>query len=85
MIINTTTKEFSKLDARGRKKVFSKFLGHKVNEIVSGSMTNGKYGEFRVRHAECAYSNIKIEPTENGLIHMTIWNYQTEEWQEEDK
>lgn len=83
MIINTTTKEFSKLDTRGRKKVFEKFLGHKVNEIVSGSMTNGKCGEFRVRHEECAYSNIKIEPTEDGLIHMTIWNYQTEQWQEE--
>lgn len=85
MIINTTTKEFSKLDTKGRKKVFAKFLGHTVNEIVSGSMTNGKWGEFRVRHEDCAYSNIKIEPTEDGYMHITIWNYQTEKWQEEDE
>lgn len=85
MIINITTKEFSKLGTRDRKKIFTKFLGHPVNEIVSGSMTNGKWGEFRVRHQECAYSKIKIEPTETGLIHMTIWNYQTEKWQEEDE
>jgi hypothetical protein len=83
MIINVSTKEFSKLSTRGRKKVFAEFFGHPVNEIVSGSMTNGKWGEFRVRHEEYAYSNIKIEPTEDGLIHMTIWNYQTEKWQEE--
>lgn len=83
MILNVATKEFSKLGTRGRKKVFAEFFGHPVNEIVSGSMTNGKWGEFRVRHEEYAYSNIKIEPTEDGLIHMTIWNYQTEKWQEE--
>lgn len=83
MIINTTTKEFSKLGTRGRKKVFEKFFGHKVNQIVSGGMINGKWGEFRVRHEDYAYSNIKIEPTEDGLIHITIWNYQTEQWQEE--
>lgn len=85
MIINTTTKEFSKLDTRGRKKVLEKFFGHKVNEIVSGGMVNGKWGEFRIRHEKYAYSNIKIEPTEDGLIHMTIWNFQTEKWQEEVK
>ena len=85
MIINTTTKEFSKLGAKGRKKVFEQFLGHKVNEIVSGGMVNQKWGEFRVRHEDYAYSKIKIEPTENGLIHMEIWNYQTEKWQEEAK
>lgn len=83
MIINTTTKEFSKLDTRGRKKVFAKFLGHPVNEIVSGSMTNGKWGEFRVRHEDIAYSNIRIATTEDGFMHIKIWNFQTEEWQEE--
>ena len=83
MIINMTTKEFSKLDTRCRKKVFAKFLGHPVNQIISGSMTNGKWGEFRVRYEECAYSNIKVEPTENDLMHIQIWNFQTEAWQEE--
>lgn len=85
MIINTSTKEFSKLDTRGRKKVFAEFLGHPVNEIVSGAMVNSRRGIFRVRHEKYAYSTIKIEPTENDLIHMMIWNFQTEEWQEENK
>ena len=83
MIINTTTKEFSKLGARGRKKIFEKFFGHKVNEIVSGGIVNFKCGEFIVRHEEYAYSKLRISTTEDGYIHIKIWNYQTEQWQEE--
>ena len=83
MIINTTTKEFSKLDARGRKKVFEKFFRHKINQIVSGGMINGTCGNFQVRHDTYAYSKVKIEPTEDGLIHMMIWNFEKEKWQEE--
>ena len=82
MIINITTQEFSRLDTVGRKKVFAQFLGHKVNEIVSGSMTNRKWGEFRVRHEKYAYSYIKVEPTEEGYVHMTIYDYNTKTWLE---
>ena len=85
MIINTTTKEFSKLDVRGRKKVFEKFFGHKVNQIVSGGLINGSYGDFEVRHETYAYSKLRIDTTEDGYMHIVIWNYQTEKWQEEDK
>jgi hypothetical protein len=80
MTLNITTNEFSKLDTKGKKKVFEKFLGHKVNEIVSGAMTNNKWGEYRVRHNECAYSKIKIEPTEENKVHMTIYDYQQKQW-----
>lgn len=83
MIINTTTKEFSKLDARGRKKVFEKFFGHKVNQIVSGGLINGSFGDFEVRHETYAYSKLRINTTEDGYMHIKIWNYQTEQWQEE--
>lgn len=83
MIINTTTKEFSKLDTRGRKKVFEKFFGHKVNQIVSGGLINGSFGDFEVRHETYAYSKLRINTTEDGYINIKIWNYQTEQWQEE--
>lgn len=83
MIINTTTKEFSKLDTRGRKKVFEKFFGHKVNQIVSGGLINGTFGDFEVRHETYAYSKLRISTTEDGCMHIVIWNYQTEKWQEE--
>lgn len=82
MILNITTNEFSRLDVKGKKKVFENFLGHKVNEIVNGGMTNNKWGEYKVRHEECAYSKIKIEPNEENKVHMTIYNYSTKEWTE---
>ena len=83
MIINTTTKEFSKLDARGRKKVFEKFFGHKVNQIVSGGLINGTYGNFEVRHETYAYSKLRIDTTEDGYMQIVIWNFEKEKWQEE--
>lgn len=83
MIINTTTKEFSKLDSRGRKKVFEQFFGHKVNQIVNGGLINSTFGDFEVRHETCAYSKLRISTTEDGYMHIVIWNYQTEQWQEE--
>ena len=82
MEINITTQQFSQLNLRETKKVFEQFLGHKVNQIVSGSMTNQKWGEFRVRHEECAYSKIKVEPSENGLTKLSIYNYNTRTWDE---
>ena len=82
MIMNITTEEFSKLDLKGKKKVFAQFLGHKVNEIVYGGMTNRKWGEYRVRHEDYAYSYIKVEPTEDGYVHMTIYNFETKTWLE---
>lgn len=82
MIINMTTEEFSKLGIRDKKKVFAQFLGHKVNEIVHGSMTNRKWGEYRVRHESYAYSYIKVEPTEDGYVHMTIYDFNKKEWLE---
>ena len=82
MIMNITTEQFSNLDLAGKKKVFAEFLGHKVNEIVHGSMTSKKWGEYRVRHEKYAYSYIKVEPTENGYVHMTIYNFETNTWLE---
>lgn len=82
MILNITTEEFSKLDLKGKKKIFASYLGHKVNEIVWGGMTNNKWGEYRVRHDGCAYSKIKIDPNEENKVHMTIYNFQTKQWQE---
>lgn len=83
MTLNMTTKEFSKLDTRGLKKVFAKVLGHKVNEIVYGGMTNDTWGLYRIRHNECAYSRIKVDPTENGLTELTFYNFSTKEYQPE--
>lgn len=83
MIILTKTNDFNKATSYEKKKILSKFFGHKVNQIVSGSLTNGKYGDFRVRHEDIAYSNIRIATTEDGFMHIKIWNFQTEAWQEE--
>lgn len=83
MIIETKTKDFSRMDVYDKKKVLSKFFGHKVNQIVRGSLTNGTRGDFRVRHEDIAYSNLRITTTEEGFMHIEIWNFQTEKWQEE--
>ena len=83
MIILTKTDDFNKATVCEKKKILSKFFGHKVNQIVSGSLTNGKFGYFRVRHEDIAYSNIRIATTEDGFMHIKIWNFQTEAWQEE--
>lgn len=83
MILKMTTQEFSKLDTRGLKKVFGEYVGHKVNEICYGGMTNNKWGLYRIRHNECAYSKIKVDPTEEGLTELTIYNFQTKEYQPE--
>jgi hypothetical protein len=85
MVLRTKTKDFNKMDIHNKKKVLQQFFGHKVNQIVSGSLTNGKYGDFRVRHEDIAYSNIRITTTEDGYMHIKIWNFQTEAWQEEAK
>lgn len=83
MIVLTKTKDFDKATTYEKRKILSKFFGHKVNQIVSGSLTNGKCGDFRVRHEDIAYSNIRVTTTETGHMHITIWNFQTKEWQEE--
>jgi hypothetical protein len=83
MIIKVLTKDFHRMNVYDKKKVLAQFFGHKVNQIVSGSLTGGKYGDFRVRHEDIAYSNIRITTTEEGFMHIKIWNFQTEEWQEE--
>lgn len=85
MILNMTTREFDELSLAGKKKVFSLFLNSRVNNIVSGSMTNGKWGEYRVRHDECAYSTIKVEPSKIGLTKLTVWNYISKQWEDEAK
>ena len=81
MVLNMTTQAFSRLNSRELKKVLGEYLGHKVNEIVYGGMTNDTWGLYRVRHNECAYSKIKVDPTDSGLTELTIYNYQTKEWQ----
>lgn len=80
MILNITTNEFSNFDLKGQKKVFADFLGHKVNEIVRGGMTNNKWGEYYIRHEKYAYSKIRIEPTKENKMHITIYDYSTKQW-----
>ena len=63
-------------------KIFAEFLGHKVNAIENGGMTNNKWGEYTVRHEGCAYSKIRIEPNEENKVCMSIYNYCTNQWQE---
>lgn len=83
MIIQTLTKDFNKMDIHNKKKVLSQFFGHKVNQIVSGGLINGTFGDFQVRHEIYAYSKIKIDTTEDGYMHIVIWNFEKEKWQEE--
>ena len=83
MVILIKTEDFHKATSYEKKKILSKVFGHKINQIVSGSLTNGKYGDFRVRHEDIAYSNIRITTIENGYMNVQFWNFQTEEWQEE--
>ena len=85
MLMNIKTTDFGKMNVYERKRVLSQFFGHKVNQIVSGSLTNGRYGDFRVRHDDIAYSNIRITTVDNGYMRIQIWNFQTEQWQEEDE
>ena len=83
MIIETKTKDFSRMTLSDKKKILSKFFGHKVNQIASGALTNGTHGQLKVRHDVNAYSNLRITTTEEGFMHIEIWNFQTEKWQEE--
>ena len=83
MIIQTLTKDFNRMDIHNKKKVLSKFFGHKVNQIVSGSLTGGTCGDFQVRHETYAYSKLRINTTEDGYMHIKIWNFEKERWQEE--
>ena len=85
MIIKIQTKDFHKMDTMDKKKVLSKFFGHKVNQIVSGSLVNGTFGEYYVRHETYAYSRLKVETTEDGYMHIAIWNFETSQWEEEAK
>ena len=85
MVVKTLTRDFQKMDICDKKKVLSKFFGHKVNQIVSGSLVNGKTGEYYVRHETYAYSKLRINATEDGYMHIKIWNNNINEWQEEDE
>lgn len=85
MVVKTLTKDFRLMSLYGKKKVLSKFFGHKVNEIVSGSLVNGTFGEYYVRHETYAYSRLKVETTEDGYMHIAIWNFETSQWEEEAK
>lgn len=81
MIINMTTEEFSGLSVHQKKVIFGDVLNSKVNNIVRGSMTNNKWGEYRVRHDDYAYSNIKVEQSKLGLTKISVYNFITKEWQ----
>ena len=83
MIIPTLTKDFHRMDIYNKKRVLSQFFGHKVNQIVSGSLTGGRCGDFQVRHDTYAYSKLRISTTNDGYMHITIWNFEKEKWQEE--
>ena len=82
MILNMTTQEFSRLTTRELKQIFSEYLGSKVNEIQWGSMTNEKWGEYKIRHDVYAHSLIKVEPSKIGLTKLSIYNYIKKEWQD---
>ena len=90
MKVKTTAREFSSMTLAQKKKVLGEFTGTKVNEIVRGSLTNDCYGEFRIRHDEYAYSNIRINVTTDGKLLkdrdagmlITAWNFSKNEWQE---
>ena len=45
-------------------------------------MTNRKWGEYRVRHEDYAYSYIKVEPNKDGYVHMTIYDFNKNIWLE---
>ena len=83
MILNMTPKEFSQMSAVSKRKIFSYALRSKVNQIVSGSMVNDSEGEYRVRHDECAYSNIKVEPSKLGLTKLSFYNFNTKQWEDD--
>ena len=34
----------------------------------------------RIRHEKYAYSYIKVDPTKDGYVHMTIYNFENKEW-----
>ena len=85
MIIKILTKNFQNMSIYDKKRVLSKFFGHNVNQIVSGSLVNGTCGEYYVRHETYAYSKLRINTTEDGYMHIKIWNNNTNEWQEEDE
>ena len=50
MKVKTTAREFNSMPLAQKKKVLGEFTGTQVNQIVWGSLTNGCYGEFRIRH-----------------------------------
>ena len=90
MKVKTTAREFNSMTLAQKKKVLGEFTGTTVNQIVWGSLTNGCYGEFRIRHDGCAYSNVRINVTTDGKflkdrdagMLLTAWNFSTNEWQE---
>lgn len=83
MNLKMTTQEFRDMTTAGKKRIFAKFLGNKVNQIVWGGMTNGEIGEYRVRHDECAYSNIKVVQGADGRAELLAYNFRTKQWQTE--
>ena len=83
MVLTMTTQKFSNLTNNELKKVFAEAIGHKVNQIVSGGMTNDKWGQFYIRHDGCAYSKIKVDPTEDNKTELSFYNYSTKQYQSE--
>lgn len=77
--------EMEKMNTRQRKQILEKFLGHKIDGIVFGSIVKTKgiadCGEFRVRHQdECAYSNIKVKRIDENTTEFTIYDFEKKEW-----
>ena len=60
MIIKITAREFGKMTLAQKKKVLGDALGCKVNSIVSGSLVNGCFGEYYVRHSDDGYSRVRV-------------------------
>ena len=77
--------EMEKMNTRQKKQILEKFLGHKIDGILFGSIVKVKgiadCGEFRVRHLDqCAYSNIKVKRINDNITEFTIYDFDKEEW-----
>lgn len=70
MIIETTAREFDKMSLSGKKKVLGDAIGCKVNSIVSGSLVNGCFGEYYVRHHDYSYSRIRVNINPDGSARL---------------
>lgn len=84
-------KEYRNSSLKEKKKFLGNFIGHKVDEILDSpcgaadrlEISKGVYVDkphyvTRIRHEGCAYSNLYLFDTENG-IEIKMRNFVTGE------